>query len=236
MAGENFLDDDLDPNKDGEIDDPDLDPDEDDELDPDESIDALRQSIEDSYDDTPSQKKVDTDDNKQTLEIADETFFSGSADDLEELTKDPAAFNKLLNSVYRKGVESSNTRITENFLRSAPEIVKRQVVEHLAIQKSVTQFYTDNKDLIPYKKTVAAIVNKVASENPDFSLKEVLKETEKISRAKLKLTKKASDNDGKTGNKFPKKPGGGDRRVVKKGNQTTGMEKEIDDMLGALGK
>lgn len=229
MAGEDFLGDDLDLEQDDEQ------GDEQNELDNDESIDALRQSIEDSYDDTPAKKKVDTDDRTKIGEIADETFFSGDADELEDLIKDPKTFNKLLNDVYRKGVEISNTRSNESMLLAAPGIIKQQVSEQIALQRSVTRFYETNEDLVPYKKTVAAIANKVASENPEFTLKEVFKETEKLSRARLKLAKKASENNDK-GKRFPSKPNGrrntaGDKI---KDEHKSSMTNQIDDMLDAL--
>ena len=99
--------------------------------------------------------------------------------DLDEVTRDPAAFNKLLNAVLMKGVELGEGRSRkgdESVLRSMPEIVKKNIEVVTNLKKMSDQFYTENKDLAPFKKVVAVVFEEKLAENSDKTYEEVLKD------------------------------------------------------------
>lgn len=208
--------------------------------DPDESIEALRKGIEESFDEKDSKPSGSSKEKKETtLELEDQEFFSGSQDDLDAVTSDPRAFNTMLNNIYKKAVEKGHSLAVENIMRSAPDIIKSQIVQQLTITRAVTKFYDDNKDLAPYKKTVASIANAVAAKYPDQPLPKILAVTEKLARQRLQLKKQAEERDNNSNNssndaRFPKKPKGG-RASDNSNNGLSGLEKELDEMSKAIG-
>jgi hypothetical protein len=216
--------------------DKDLDQDKDkDKGDTDEAAETLRRSIEESYDTPPKEEKAEKKDEKQTkLEIGDETFFTGDVDALEDLIKNPKGFNDLLNAIYKKAVEAGHNKSVESVLRSLPETIKNQVIQHITVTTSVKEFYQNNEDLVPYKKTVGAIANQVSSTRPDLPLPKIMELTAKLARKKLNLIEKAKDQGGdkNKGKQFPNKPTGSRSSRIKE--EPTGLDKEIDDMLKIL--
>lgn len=205
------------------------------ELDPEESIDVMRKSIEASFEDLDEKpKSKEKEKETPTLEIGDEQFFSGTEEDLENLVSDPKAFNTMLNNIYKKGVEKAHTLAVENILRSAPDIIKTQIVQQMTLTRAVTKFYDDNKDLVPYKKTVASIANQLAAKYPDAPLPKILAATEQLARKRLQLKKTVENKDEDKGGRFPKKPQGrrpGERST----DDLKGIDKELDEMSKALG-
>ena len=146
--------------------------------------------------------------------------------DLDELTRDPAAFNKLLNAVLMKGVELGEGRSRkgdESVLRSMPEIVKKNIEIVTNLKKMSDQFYTDNKDLAPFKKVVAVVFEEKLAENSDKTYEEVLKDVGVEVRKRLELHKKAvvpKDDP-------PRLPG-------KKGQQRQSIKPETNSLLAEL--
>ena len=131
-------------------------------------------------------------------------------------------------------METGHSKAVESIMRSFPELVKSQIVQQITVRTAVEKFYTKNEDLVPYKKTVAAIANQVASKYPDQPLDKIFELTGKVARKHLKLKDKAMERDnGKGGDgKFPKKPSGPRAKGSEKAPE--GMVKEIGDMLDAL--
>ena len=127
----------------------------------------------------------------------DEHNFLGDLD-LDELTRDPDQFNKLLNKVFVKGVETARLEVktgSEGVLRSIPDIVKNNIQVVTAMKKASDEFYTANADLKPFKKVVATVFEELASDNPDKSYKDLLTEVETETRKRLELHKKAVSNN-----------------------------------------
>jgi len=158
--------------------------------------------------------------------------------DLDELTRDPEAFNKLLNNVFLKGVELTRAEVksgSEGLLRSIPDIVKNNIQVTTALKKASDEFYSDNEDLKPFKKVVAVVFEEIASKNPDKSYKEILVEVEKDTRKRLELHKKAvvdnKDKDKDKDKDVPKLPGNkGSKRTSKQKPDTSSLAKELADM------
>ena len=160
--------------------------------------------------------------------ISEEDFLGDL--DLEDLTRDKESFNKLLNKVYKKGREDTRaeSRKGDEFvIRSMPDIVKNNIALISKLKEVNEKFYSDNKDLVPWKKTVGAVFEELISENPNKTYEELLPDVSKITRERLALHKQAT---GKTDDPPPKLPhkGKGKRQTTKP--DTTLLENELDDM------
>lgn len=164
--------------------------------------------------------------------ISEEDFLAGA--DLDELTRDPKLFNQLLNKIYKKAREDARgdmRRGDELMVRSIPDIVKNNIAITAKLRAVNEQFYKDNKDLIPWKKTVAIVFEEKMAANPGKKYDELLPDVATETRKRLGLQKQATDNDDPPP-KLPKKKGG-PRQQPKP--DLTDIEKEMDDMDKALG-
>jgi vacuolar-type H+-ATPase subunit I/STV1 len=103
--------------------------------------------------------------------------------DLDELTRDPKEFNKVLNEIYKKASIDAGERL----LKSIPEIVKSQVVIHQQLIELANNFYSANPDLVKYKKNVALVFEDLQSKNPDKSFSDLSAEAAQETRKKLNL-------------------------------------------------
>ena len=162
----------------------------------------------------------------------EEIDFLGEDIDLDDLTRNSSVFNKMLNKVYKMGVEASR-KFQETTLRNIPEIVKSNVVVQATLKKKVDEFYEANKDLKPFKKVVASVYEELASENPDWDIVKTFNETEKETRKRLELHKKAgasthapTTDAPRKGPKFPKTKSSRERQKPK----TSHLLSEIDKM------
>jgi len=153
---------------------------------------ALRSKL-----DKVHEKKVPETKAPTTAAPFEEIDFLGKDVDLDDLTRDPDMFNKILNKVYKMGSEASR-KFQETTLRNIPDIVKSNIVVQATLKKQVDKFYGDNKDLKPFKKVVAAVYEELASENPDWEVTKIFDEVEKETRKRLELHKKAGATSAPT--------------------------------------
>ena len=155
--------------------------------------------------------------------------------DPDEITRDKEAFNKLLNTVYSRGITDARKVLGEGILRTIPDIVKANITIMTALKESSDQFYKDNKDLEPFKKVVATVFEEVAAQNPGKKYNEILEKVGPEARRRLELHKKAiaDDNKGKPPRLPQKKGGVGDKR--EKPN-TSPIQSEIDSMNKVIGR
>jgi hypothetical protein len=194
-----------------------------------DEIETLRKKLEDKVVDPPP--VVEPEPEPEPEPIEDVQFLDDNVD-LDDLSRDPKALNALLNKVYQAGV--NNTRsVRETTLRDIPGIVKNNITIQATLKKEVETFYTNNEDLKPFKKAVAAVYEELASDNPDWTVSETFTEVEKETRTRLGLEKKAGEPvtdppaPKKKGPKFagtkgPRKPG--------KKPATDSLLNEIDEM------
>lgn len=112
---------------------------------------------------------------KQILKfLPDDTVF-------DDVMKSSENFNALLTSVVNTAVERS--------LRLMPQVATQLVEQQINLKTAVRDFYTDNKDLEPHKKYVGFVANEVAAQHSDWGLTQILQETEKEVRNRLKLAR-----------------------------------------------
>lgn len=152
--------------------------------------------------------------------------------DLDELTRDPKEFNKLLNEIYAKAVKDTKGTMTEGVLRSIPDIVKTNVFAITELKKASDKFYDDNKDLVPFKRVVSAVFEEVAAAKPDKKYDELLGEVATETRTRLELHKKTVEDDKTKHPNLPSKRNQQRQRQTKP--DLTGIEKEIDTMNETL--
>jgi hypothetical protein len=107
--------------------------------------------------------------------------FLASNDIFDDVMKDVNNFNALLTSVVNTAVERS--------LRLMPQVAGTLYEQRTTLGNAVSSFYKDNADLEPHKKYVGFVANEVSAQHPDWGLKEILQETEKEVRNRLKIAR-----------------------------------------------
>jgi len=184
----------------------------------------------------PKKEDVKKEEPKEEPLTLDEQDFIGELD-LDDLTRDKDALNKILNSVYTKGVADSKKIATEGVLRALPDIVKHNLSIITALKESSDKFYADNKDLVPFKRVVAAVFEEIAAKNPDKKYDELMSQVAPEARKRLELHKNAVKGDDKEKDKLPRLPGkkGNLRQKSDKPN-TSSLQSEIDEMNTTLSR
>jgi len=175
-----------------------------------------------------AQKKSDEQQAKQILK------FLPSNEVFDDVMKDANNFNALLTSVVNTAVERS--------LRLMPQIATQLVEQQMGLKTAVTNFYQDNKDLEPHKKYVGFVANEISAQHSDWGLQQILQETEKEVRNRLKLQRVVNGEVQPTieqtntqvgGHTAPKNPGfvpgsgGGRRGSVSGDGNLTPLDKDI---------
>ena len=162
----------------------------------------------------------------------------GEDDDIEELASTKEGLNKLLNAV--------RTTTMQEMAVVLPSLAASLVKQRSTLEKSVDQFYEDNKDLAPHKEYVGMIAQQIQSKYPGVNNETLFKLTEKTVRKNLKLKKKVEKIDKKTDGKKKtikrtdksnpaldkKGAGGGGSRRKAKDTRTT-EQTEMDKMIEA---
>lgn len=192
-------------------------------------IDGLKQTVDEL---TKKKEKPAATAAPTTAPPVEDISFISEDIDPRDMTRED--FNKILNVVYKAG-EKSRRKSQEDTLRSIPQIVKSNVVTQTTLKKATEDFYTNNKDLLPFKKAVAQVYEELASENPDWKLGKMFEELEKETRTRLDLQRKATVTNAPVtatpkGPKFPKTK----TTRTKPKPKTGGLLKEIDDMNAPL--
>lgn len=109
--------------------------------------------------------------------------------DIDEVLQTAEGFNGLLNIVYQRALSDAKAQATEHIMRSLPESISTHYQEHATRTKIVEDFYGENPDLVHIKRTVAAIANELAANNPTYTLDQILKESAVRTRQMLGLRK-----------------------------------------------
>lgn len=188
-----------------------------------EQNEALRKQVEE-FAGGPPPKKLTTKTAAPTTEapLEEVDFLAGA--DMESITGDSKVLNALLNKVYHAGTRAS----TEATLRSIPDIVRANAAQHVQLGTATADFYSKNEDLVPFKKTVAAIGTEIVADNPDWAVDKVLEETGKVARERLALYRKVVNTIPTRKAKFAKAPKG---KAPSGGKPNlTPVQREIDDM------
>ena len=160
--------------------------------------------------------------------------FVKPGEELEDMT--PGVMNKLLNKVFKQGVEETRKRLgPKHDVGEVSGMVKESLEVILAMRAANETFYKDNKDLSKFKKVVGTVYGELAEQHPEWTIEKCLEETGKETRTRLELPapKPGQKKEAKTGkDKRIKLPPGsrGSRRARGEPGKKTGMLAEIDQM------
>lgn len=98
---------------------------------------------------------------------------------VEDLIESKEGLNKLLNQVHAQAVEQT--------MHSVPGLVNQVAQQMIGVHLAVQDFYSGNGDLLAYKPFVGFVSAEVAKKNPTWPLPQVLQETAKQVRTRLRL-------------------------------------------------
>jgi len=159
-------------------------------------------------------------------------LFIEEDEDLDDLVRDPEKLNKLFNNIYQRAVTDTRKVLGEGILRSIPDIVRASVDIMDKLKQMNTKFYTDNKDLEPFKKVVAAVFEEVATENPGKDMMKILPMVATESRKRLELHKQAVHTSDRGSPRLPRRK----RRTMLSEDKpdTNPLLKELDEMSKIL--
>ena len=172
-------------------------------------------------------EKEEKGDEEDTEDESDERGFLGgfSVDDVLDSEEN---LEKVLRNVYSKAIEVANEKVYEKVLMSMPEIVLGHINRSTMINEMVGDFYNVNSDLVPVKRTVAAVANELHSQNPDWNLERVFKEAAPKAREVLGMKKLRSGKKDMTNPAFAK---GGKGKAGKKA-KVSSLQGDIDELMG----
>jgi len=157
---------------------------------------------------------------------SDPDFLDGL--DLDEVLSSSENLNRLLLAVYNRGVSESMRRASDNVLGSVQDLVSRYVREQLTMSEMVKEFYEQNEDLRPFRRTVAAYAKDISRDNPELKPQEVFAKTATHVRTALKLKKlEARDAVVKPSKSFAPQRG----RKANLEPELVGIEKEIMELV-----
>jgi hypothetical protein len=106
---------------------------------------------------------------------------------VDDIMDDPKKFNEVLINVYKKGIDDAKLSTSENTLRSIPQLVTTYIRRYSTMKEMVDGFYKDNPDLLKVRKTVAAVANEVAAEDPGQPVDKVFMKVAERTRTILGL-------------------------------------------------
>lgn len=160
----------------------------------------------------------------------EEQNFLDGVDDVDEVVRDPDQLNKLLNKVFKAGVDSIKTA-TSKISETIPDTVKKNITLLNEITKEGDKFFEANKDLLPWRKSVATVFEELFQKTPNKKYTELMAEAavETRKRLNLKDPKETKDDENP-----PKLPGKKKSSKPVDNKSKTGFDKELDDMDKAL--
>ena len=183
---------------------------------------------------TPKTKAPSTD-----APIIEEDFVKDI--DLDEVTREPSAFNKLLNKIYTKAIQTvrgETKKAKEETLQTIPDIVVNKIELQKSLKEMSDRFYNKNKDLEPFKRVVGVVFEELAAENPKAKYNEVLEKVGVETRKRLGLKEPKVEPEPKVKNKdeddppsLPRKKGG---RVTQPKPGSDSVISQIDEMNKTL--
>lgn len=98
-------------------------------------------------------------------------FLAGT--NIDEVLATPENFNRLLASVYQRGLTDSAKLSAESVLRNLPQVVSNYVHNYMTMREGVEAFYAANPELRSVKRTVASVANEIAAASPELAMDEV---------------------------------------------------------------
>jgi len=145
---------------------------------------------------------------EQKLDESIEDVVIEAQDFVTELDfDDPDSIKKSINNGIRRAVELGAKKAIEvagtTFTKRNLPAIQGMINQSVTIATTVSEFYRNNPDLIPFKKVVGLEVTEVREKEPNLSIAELLEKSGEAVRQKLRLAKaKGAENNDPI--KFPK--------------------------------
>jgi hypothetical protein len=165
----------------------------------DKTIAELRKKLADKEAPEPEQEPVE-----EPIQFDSQSFIAED-EDLDDLVRDPEKLNEVFNKIYQRAVTDTRKVLGEGILRSIPDIVRASVDIMDKLKQMNTKFYTDNKDLEPFKKVVASVFEEIASGNPGKDMMTLLPMVATESRKRLELHKQAVQPSDRVSPRLPRR-------------------------------
>jgi len=200
-------------------------------------VDALKREIEELKQKIAEVKSIKPPKQKPPTTPApiEEKDFVGDLD-LDELSRDPKEFNKVLNKIYKDAVAEVR-KAKEELSTTLPNQVTASMELQRSLKEMTDNFYNKNKDLKPFNKVVGVVFEELASQNPDKPYPKVLEMVGEETRKRLNLTKPKADPAPKANDNsddpppLPRKKGG---RVTQPKPESNPVLSQIDEMNKTL--
>jgi hypothetical protein len=207
----------------------------------DKVIEELRKQIEDlagkpkeePKEEKPKETPEKPEKKDEPIVLETQDYLKGL--DLDDLTREPEKFNQFLNTFRAQIVTDTRKVLAEGILKSIPDIVNNNIAINTHIREVKDKFYSDNPDLKPFSKIVAAIAENVMSKNQGKSYEDLLEPIANEVRSTLKLQKVAK-GDPNNKPEIPELPvkGGRAGNVRDTKPNTKGIQDELEAMEKAL--
>ena len=145
-------------------------------------------------------------------------------ENLPKIADDPLLLNAAMNNVRRQ--------TAENILSIVPQLIQRAIQDNTVRMDTHNAFYSNHKELIPYKPYVSSVAKDIQAKNPDKTQEEILDLVATSVKASLKIApQKAAAKDKKQGGKPALRNKGGGSRTTKDTTTKTDMAAQIADLL-----
>lgn len=142
-----------------------------------------------------------------------------SDQELDELIDNPA----LINTAFDRSQRA--------MMATIPQLVQQEVNRQIVVNRAITDFYSENSDLLPYAKFVQFVMAEIEDKNRDKTYADIFKETANESRKRLGLstvqTQTRETNKGTVQTQRPAFVGS------KRGNARPSTTKEMFDSAAA---
>jgi len=170
------------------------------------------------------------------LEVEEQDFIGDI--DLTDMDKD--TFNKLLNSVYSKGMTEGRKIIHKDVSSNITDQVSSEIDLKNEMERVRDQFFDENEDLAKFPKVVSVVFKELAQANPKKLFSDIMNEVAPEARKRLGLKEPTNEDKGGT-NKSTRKPPNLPRRGGRSGKSTNQpkpnrVNAEIDAMNKTLGR
>lgn len=108
----------------------------------------------------------------------------------------PSADEETLAKLNKRFNDALGT-VAQQIIASVPRLATAQIQQQASMQKTVTDFYESNPDLLERRSYVGFVANQMISENPGVSMDKLLPKVAEKVRKDLNLKKQASNRERK---------------------------------------
>lgn len=162
-------------------------------------------------------------------QVAELDFLQG--EDHVSILEDPQKFNALLCRVATTAYTAAVNASQEAVMRKIPSVVSSAAQQQSTIERITSEFYKANQDLVPFKTAVSMAAMQLYNENPNLALPDLLAQASERTRKVLRIQEGAAPRKRTPAQPAGNSVRGGLDRTSVGGEQLTGQEQQILDLL-----